>query len=225
MHILHGEDLALSRQTLTTLISTTKLKNHEVITFTPENISLTLLKQALESNSLFDQPRTVVVENFSSLGDDIKDYLFAHPTANLVIWEGKKLTPAQTKKFPQAKVEEFKLPQLLFTFLDALGVKPGAQLLPLLNQLLVQQEPDMVFALYHRRWRHMLLYKLHAKEALAADKVAGWQLGKLAGQCKNLPTEKIFQVYEACFQFDLNRKRSRTSFTTQQFLQQQIGQC
>ncbi len=223
MWLLHGEDISASRKRLVELVAQAKEGGKEVFELNASNLSLTSLKQSFESGSLFGTEKFIIIEGLPGQKEEL-EYLQTNQEKDIVLWVGKKITPAQAKLFVRAKAQEFKLPQLLFTFLDGIGVRGKNELLKLLFSLLEQQNPDMVLALYHRRVRHMMLCKMRADAALKAERIVGWQLGKLISQTKNVDLEKITDEYRKCFQYDLNRKSGKTFFSTEQFLQTQIGQ-
>ena len=223
MIILHGEDVSASRKRLIEIIDKAKLDDLEIFEFGNENINLTSLMQAVESQSLFGQERLIVIEGLVKLSDGIKKYLSVQNQSNIVIWEGKKLSAAQIKSLGKSQAQEFKLPQLLFTFLDGIGIREKQSLMKLLEDLLTQQNGDLVFALYHRRLRHLLLVANKVDEMLALEKLAGWQLGKLSNQAKKIGAEKIDRNYKKCFEYDLARKSGKTSLEIDRQLVQWIG--
>ncbi len=223
MIILHGEDISASRKKLVEIIAKAKLDDLEIFEFGSENINLTYLMQAIESQSLFGQQRLIVIEGLVKLSDAIKKYLANQSQSNIVVWEGKKLSAAQIKQLGNSQAQEFKLPQLLFTFLDGVGIRDRISLMKLLEELLVQQNGDLVFALYHRRLRHLLLVANKVNEMLTIEKLAGWQLGKLSNQARKIGTEKIKDKYQECFEYDLARKKGKTSMDINRKLIQWIG--
>ena len=93
MIILHGDNVVLSRNKLVDLIESFQ---GETLRYTGESLTLSELKQALESLSLFGLEKLVVIENLfsrrpSQEKENVLKYLKNEPSKNLIIWERKKI--------------------------------------------------------------------------------------------------------------------------------------
>lgn len=111
--------------------------------------------------------------------------------AQVVIWVDKKLSTTQIKdlekKFPNLKVEEFKLDPVVFKFLNALAPGRQAVFLPLWQRYLTTEVPEVAFIMLVRQFRLMLnpadpdLLPWQKKSTAAQAKAFG-SLGKIYKQ-------------------------------------------
>ncbi len=104
--VLHGEDINKSYERLKTFIEVAKKRNWEILY---DNISAT--------PSLFGQERLTILKDYKLFKDNKID-------GTLVIYSEATLPATFLKTLPKdTKVEEFKLPKLLWQFLDNMSVK------------------------------------------------------------------------------------------------------
>ncbi len=120
-----------------------------------------------------------------------------------LIWLDQKVSATQLKSyqslFPNLQTEEFKLPAVVFAFLDAL--KPGNQkiFIPLWQKYIASEVPEVAFTMVIRQFRLML----------DPGDLAPWQAGKIAAQAKlfNGPA-----VYKKLLQIDYQIKSGHMPF-------------
>ncbi len=115
MIILHGDNQVASRQALLTA-----KEGRPLLEFMGSDLTLEQLVNAVETNSLFGQANTVVIEGIfsqrpSTNKKSIIAYLEAHQEANIILWESKDVT-SQLKNFKPAP--KYDLPKYIFNFLD-----------------------------------------------------------------------------------------------------------
>ena len=116
MLILHGDNQVASRQALLAA-----KEGKPILEFMGSDLTLDHLVNAVETNSLFGQANTVIIEGiFSQRPSTNKkaavEYLEAHPDADIIIWEGKDVT-TQLKNFKS--VQKYDFPKYIFSFLDS----------------------------------------------------------------------------------------------------------
>ena len=117
MLILHGENQVESRQNL---LSVKQAKS--TLELSGSSLTLDQLVQSVETNSLFGQANTVVIESVfsqraSASKKKIIDYLEKSSSKDIIIWEPKDVT-SQLKGFDQKLVKKFDFPKHIFKFLD-----------------------------------------------------------------------------------------------------------
>lgn len=136
MQILHGDHQVASRQALLT----TK-ESKPILEFIGSNLTLNQLINAVETDSLFGQANTIIIEGIFSQRSSankkaIIEYLELHQDADIIIWEGKDIT-TQLKNFKS--VQKFDVPKHIFAFLD----NPT---LSTFHLALSTTEPEVLFA-------------------------------------------------------------------------------
>jgi len=232
MIIIHGEDVVSSRNRLQELLTEVKLANKEVVKLEGKKVTLTEIKQALEAQSLFGQERAVVVEQLlgrqqSKDKEAILEYLSKEDLGKLDLysWDDKQLTATQLKGFGKAKVQEFKLPQVLWQFLD--GLKPGQAkyTLGLFEKVIEHQPVEMVFGLLIKRLRYLVVARIEGQKGLGGFKeLQGWQQGKMMAQARQFSEEKLKNLGAEMLEMDYKRKTGKTNLGLTEGLELIIGQ-
>lgn len=210
MLVLQGENIVLSRKRLIEIAGRFK---GETLRLEGDQLDLTQLKQALESQSLFGAERLVVIENLfsrrpSKAKEETLHYLKAENPENLVIWEGKKIDGRTLASFNKAKVENFELTPFIFKFLDSLAPGNQKKSLTLLHQCLEQDLPEIVFYMLARQVRLLLLAKDLGKKGLA--KMASWQQNKLGQQASKFELMKLLQLHQQLLKIDWQQKTGQS---------------
>ena len=219
MKIIHGDNQVKSRELLIEIIEKAKTKGLEILKFAGNELSLTELKQACESTSLWGNDRLIVIElGISKAGKEMIEYLANNQTGSIVIWEGAGLKVTDLKKFGKVEIKEFKLSTRLFEYLDLIGSKNG-QGGKILDELLKTEDEDLVFIMTHKRLRQLVYLSGGGESVLnGVERMAPWQVGKLKRQAGNFQAEAWKDKYEKCLEFDWNRKMGRSGLSCAQFL-------
>lgn len=234
MKILHGEDLVTSRNQLVESLVQAKLAKSEIIQLNGKKCSLTEIKQALESQSLFQQQKLIIIQNFFSRPDSkqkkqITDYLAktfqeSHPSQpQLIIWEGKTITPAQLKKFPSNTIQEFKIPSIIFQFLDQLAPRNSKTNLKLLHQVLNTQPPEMIFGMIIKRLRYLIVSHSQKNSTLQNFKeLRAWQIKRIQNQTKKFTLTQLKTLQTQFLNIDYLIKTGQTNLTLTQHIEQTL---
>ena len=134
--ILHGEHLTRSRTQLIELINKFRHEGRDVTRLTASELNLPVIEKVLGETSLFGTPSLVVIEELHSLvksnrKTELIDALSAATQASappdLILWEKRSLTKPMLKKFPSAQVQEFKVSNSVFAWLDSLSGQPSTK--------------------------------------------------------------------------------------------------
>lgn len=186
--LLHGDNTALSRQSLPAGKDFVRLYAADL---THENLT-----QSLEGQSLFGGQSLVVIEGLLSLRpsktkDELVAIVSSHPQAEIILWEAKSITATNIKKLGQAKVQEFKIPPLVFKFLDTLSLHT-------LHESAKQEPAEFIFYLLHRR----LAQLIQAKDEGRGLKGAPWQIGKLKSQASKYTLEQLISLQGKLLEID-----------------------
>lgn len=215
--ILHGDNTFASRARLHVLQKAWKQAKREVVSFDGRSLDLSKLIPTLESQSLFDQEKAVVIDRLhknKSLKNlkAIIDYLSVIPlpqTTSIVLWEDQLLTPAKVKKFGSWKTEAFKTSKSTFVFLDSLS--PSFIHWQLYTQAVASDTVDYVFACLCNQVRSLLVASDDPAKVMPP-----WKQKQLARQAQNIGLEKLAALHAALVKLDYRRKSGQlaTEFET-----------
>lgn len=188
-----------------------------------DKVTLPELQQAIDTMSFFSSGRLVCIENLLSRRDskekkEILSYLTNYTgDTQIILWEKQALTPSVKKKISTLNHQEFKFSQKLFTFLDS--IKPGnySQSISLLNQTLLTESPELVFAMLIRQIR--LLIQVADKGDV---RLAPWQRSRLEMQARALGLKTLLKFHDQLLQIDIDQKSSNKLLSLEQNLDRLI---
>jgi len=201
--ILHGENIAQSRKRLMEIVREAKNSGWEIVYLDGGKVSLTDIRSALESSSLFGKTKLVVLENLKDpkIFDFLKNGKFDN---NLVIWEKEEI---KKDVLPRAEKEIFRLPPLIFKFLESLAPGNARESLRMLTELEKEEEPEMIFHMLVRQFRYLILASDLGVSGLAGFPL--WQQKKLLTQARLFSPEKLREIYGRLAEMDFSEKTSR----------------
>lgn len=220
--IIHGTDTASSRK----YFLTEKEKNFDALLLDGEKILLTDLVQIFEGGGLFEDNKTIFIENIFNKRRSRKkgtektktefeilaDYLQTQSTHNIFLWEGKELEKSSLNSFKTAIPRVFKLPQTLFIFLD--NLKPGnKQLIPLFHQTIAATEVEMIFFMLVRQFRLFLALNNSNDPIDEVKRLAPWQKSKLSQQAAMFSEESLKKIYKRLFTLEVGQKTGTLAST------------
>lgn len=211
IRFLHGENIVKSRLALMEIINQSRENGLEVETLNGQQLTFDQLRPALSSGSLFGTGKLVVVENlFSSPKSKRKENLIdflkkAKLDQELVLWEGKEIKGKLPANF---SVLPFKLPAIIFNFLDSL--KPGNQResLRLLEEVKIKEDEEMIFYLLLRQVRFLLLAKDLGENGL--NELQSWQKRKFLSQAESFSLEQLKRINQELLKIDYQQKTSQS---------------
>ncbi len=210
INILHGENISASRTALIALKE--KFRGAEILHLEGKKTTLTETKQALETNSMFNLNRLVIMESLlsakkSTSQQEIIDYLIkSPPEVDLVLWEEKEISKTVLSKFKSAQIILFKLESALFKFLESLKPDNQKESLALLRQL-KKEAPEIIFYMLTRQLRMLLAVKDNISGGMEElDRLAPWQKEKLVRQAKYFRLERLVELYHQLLKIDTQQK-------------------
>jgi hypothetical protein len=211
--LLHGDETIASRSEFIRLKN--EATNKEILE--ARTIDETSLTQSLESGSLFGGVKTVFIDNlFSTLGRKIKLIeklagIIRSSSSNVVLWERKEVGATVIKSLGKADVRVYKIPPIIFQFLD----KPG---IALYQQLVAVEAPELVHSMFTRRLRQLI----QLGGGVTPEGLQGWQASKLTQQSKLFTMDKLLAMYKKLLDMEFSIKNGSTPFSlkelTEQFL-------
>ena len=209
--IFHGDNIVSSRKAFLEALEEAKSKGKETISLDGKRLNPTDLIQALESKSLFGKDKAIFIENLFSLTkskekEKLIEMVRKNADFEVFIWEEKELTKTQRDGFDRNyRLQPFKLPAIIFTFLDSLSPSKTRENLQGLHNCLAQEEPEMIFSMFIRQIRLLILAKEGEKYLTGAP----WQKAKLLKQAKLVSPEKLKETYQKLLEIDYRQKTSQ----------------
>jgi len=207
--LLHGENIVASRQVLRSMIDTAQEAQAHVTQLDQKTTTLGSVQQALHQDDFFGQSNLLVIENLHAGPTSVqRKQIIAEVVdaeQDIILWEQKKLTATQLKKFPQAKQQVFNLSKFVFSWLETLGAQNNeAKGLKLLHQAVAQESSELCFFLLIRQVR--LLLQAKDGETLA---VAPFQKSRFISQSQRFTLRQLLALHQSLLQTDLAIKSSQ----------------
>jgi hypothetical protein len=208
--LIHGDDTASSRNYLQSL--KTKENTYELID--GEKVDITDLTQIFEGGGLFEEKKTLFLEQFISKKKQTKEYesilSFLSKKAadnDIFIWEAKEIEKSHVTPFKNHIVKLFTYPQTLFQFLDTIKPHNTSLLIKNFHTTLQTTEPEIIFFMLTRHIRILLMLKDEKDVQIDETKrLAPWQKSKLTHQAKLFSMEKLLFLHEQLFTIDTGIK-------------------
>lgn len=217
VHILHGEDSKSSYTKLNLLIR--NFPNHRRIHLSGKDITRNQFIDTLGSQNLFGEQELIIGQNLIKNKIAIfADFNLLSESKEIILWEDGELTSLQLSKFKtSSKIEIFKLPIQLYTFLDS--VVPGSkQTFALLQNLKSEGQENICWQLSNRLFLLVL-----AKEGTNYEKASelasktvksrlfDWQWQKIKKQAYSFDLETLKSLFSGVLKIDFMLKNGSTS--------------
>lgn len=203
--LLHGDDEQKSYERLQKFIETAKARSWEVVYLDDTSLSFV---EALRSRSLFGGERFFILKDVKKIGKRESEWLIKNAEkaeGNLVIYHSGVAPAALLKVIPaSAKVEEFKLPRLIFQFLDAFVPKNAKKAIGLLHDVVKNQPPEFIFSLLARHIRDLYWVSTDAKSLPYPN----WRVGKLREQAGKFKVNQLTELIKRLSEIDIEVKTS-----------------
>lgn len=206
--LIHGEDIRRSREALLELKQ--QLQGKELREINGKTVQDADLVQALSSSSLFGGETVVIIERiFSGLGKKIKriDELTTLITTqgkdvDIIFWEDKEVGKTVLAGLGnKTAVRVFKLPSIIFQFLDSIAPGNSKTLLTYYDNLIQQEPPDLIHAMLLKRIKQLLILK----SGNVLEGQQAWQLTRLTNQSRPFTLERLLSLYHKFRKIEYNR--------------------
>lgn len=203
--LLHGENELKAYERLQKFIETAKSRSWEVVYVDETALSL---REVFISKSLLSGESFFILRDISKLSKRETDWLKKvsdRLDGNLIIYY-KGIAPVTfIKSLPETiKIEEFKLPKLLFEFLESVRPKNQKRAIELFHRVTETEPAEMVFSLLSRQLRD--IYWVKAEEGSLP--YPSWRVGKLKTQAINYSTNQLIKLIGNLAEIDIEAKTS-----------------
>lgn len=210
--ILHGDDTLKSYARLTKFVDVARERSWEVAYIDDSSQSFA---EILSLPSLFGGERFFILKDIKKLGKKELEWLkekYSDLLGNLIIYSDKVLNATTLKSFPRdTKVEEFKLPVLLWSFLD--GLVPGncTREVSVLHKVIEKQPVEFVFTLVARHFKELYWVKVDADSC----GFPFWKVNKLKSQASKFSVEELKQLINQFSEIDIKVKTSKAELLSE----------
>ncbi len=218
--LIHGEDTVSSRKILDT--EKEKSKENEIQYFEGNNLDLETLLTCDQSQSLFQNNKTIIIENLltgsmSSQKEKVLSYLNSNQlVGNVIIWEKNEITKSNIKKLlPKALDILCQPPMMLFRFLDTMFDNPATSLI-LFHNVISQREAELVYSMLVRQFRYLIIAR--DMGAAGLSEMQRWQADKFVRQSSHFDKEKLIALYRQLLSIDYNIKSGQTPYSMTELL-------
>ncbi len=212
--IIHGDNVEDSRNYFFDL----KKSFPNLISLTGVNIDKNELTNLFHGDSLFFDDKNIAIENFLSknkpskaLDETIEILNNNSKNANVILWEEKEIGQKILGKFPKAQAQVFKIPKLIFNFLDSIRPDNGQSLVTLFHKLLENNAAEIITYMMTRQFRLMIAVKDTGENIDELSKMMSWQKGKLEKQASLFDKNKLINLYKKLYDIDVSQKTGKLS--------------
>lgn len=201
--ILHGEDVNKSYDRLKRFIETAKSRSWEVAFIDDAPGSL---QENLSTNSLFGAERFFILRDVKKLGKKEFEWLnkkYGELSGNFIIYHEGVLGQTFLKNLPkEAKIEEYKLPKLIWSFLESMRPGSSVSSVKLFHKIIEKDAPELVFSLMFRQFRDLYWSKVDPKSM----QIPSWRLQKLKAQSSHFSQEQLEEIVSRFVEIDVSVK-------------------
>ncbi|MFV1917153.1 MAG: hypothetical protein ACC618_01550 [Patescibacteria group bacterium] len=207
--VIHGDYTIKSYERLHEIINSSKKKGWVIERISAKD-SLSL-PERLTAKSLFENKNLYVVNELNSLTKADFEWLKKKSDGlegHLVLYSGGTVGKRALNFLAKGyKVEEYKLPKLIWKFLESFYPGNAKNSLELLHEVIKNEAPEFVFALLARQMRDVYWVSLEAKSV----PYPSWRVGKLRGQAKKFKNGQLEKIIKELAEADIKAKTSKTS--------------
>jgi DNA polymerase III delta subunit len=207
--LLHGGHLSKSYERLKTFIEVAKKRNWEIVQLSQD--SPLSLSESLSSQSLFTKEKLFILQDLNKINKKELDWLRKKTgklDGTLVIYYPDEIPVNLLKSLPtNIKIEEFKLPKLIFIFLEKIYPKNSKKAIKVFHQVIENEPVEFVFALIARQMRDLYWVKTDPKTL----KLPEWRMAKLKRQSNSFTVKQLQQFISLLSDIDIEAKTSKSS--------------
>lgn len=210
--ILHGDDTGKSYTRLKKFIDVAKERSWEV-TYVDE--SGKTFEEILSASSLFGSEQFFILKDIKKIGKKESSWLnkkYSELSGTFIIYYEGSLTAAFLKSFPKdSKIEEYKLPVLLWNFLDNLSPGKGNSSVKTFHKIIEKQAPEYIFSLIARHFRDLYWVKTDP----TSTGFPFWKINKLKIQAGKFTPEILKTFIAELSNLDIKVKTSKADLISE----------
>lgn len=209
--IIHGDSTDESREYFLKIKTTFQ----NLLSFDGQNITQEDLTNFFSGQNLFYEEKNLAIENLLSknkAGKNLDELITIlnenERNSNIIMWEEKEVSQKNLNLFPKAQIQIFKIPKLIFNFLDNIKPGNGKDLIAAFNKLLENTPVEIILYMVVRQFRLLIAVKSSDKSDTIEEfaKIAPWQKGKLERQAGFFDRDNLISLYRKLYNIDLSSK-------------------
>ncbi|MGA3292013.1 MAG: hypothetical protein ABSC49_02585 [Candidatus Microgenomates bacterium] len=208
--ILHGDDEKKIYERIQKFIHVTKERGWEVA-YLDESVSP--IQEQLSATSLFSKNRFFILSDTSKLGKKEVQWLnknYENLDGTLIIYHEGALSITFLKSLPkESKIEEFKLPVILWNFLDNLIPGNSVKSIKDFHKIIEKQAPEFIITLIAKLFRDLYWIKMDPKSV----QLPPWRVQKLKNQASHFTAQQLNQFISCLSDIDIKVKSSKANLT------------
>lgn len=208
--VLHGEDTTKSYERLKKFIDVAKKRSWEVVFLDESNLAL---KENLSSSSLFGGERFFILKDIKKLTKKEIEWIKKNTSTlpgNLIIYHEGTIGAVLLKSLPKdSKIEEFKLPKLIWNFLEIIRPGNADQTIKTFHKVIEKEPIELVFALIARQMKDLYLVK-----SGNSSQIPSWRESKLINQASKFTSENLKQIIGKLTEIDVEVKTSKANLVS-----------
>ena len=210
--VLHGDDEKRLYERLTRFTQTAKSRSWEVTLLDSQTLTI---EEQLSAPSLFSAERFFILRDIKKLGKRESVWLTKKSNdlaGNLIIYHEGVIAQSVLKSLPpDTKVEEFKLPVILWNFLDGLYPGNSERCIGKFHLLIEKEAPEFIFTLIAKLFRDLYWLKTDP----ASLPYPSWRVGKLKPQASKFTSDQLKDLINKLAEIDIKVKTSKADLTNE----------
>lgn len=219
--VYSGDDIVSSRKAFLTHLELLRNQKVETVRIAGKELTEEVLENFSVPVSLFKEKRALAIEGLlggpkSKEKEKILERLGRLSDCLVIIWENKEFPKNDQLKYPKNFVfKNFKLPPILFNFLDSISPGKTDANLKALREALKEVDPSYLFLMLARQIRFLIL----AKDEKNMPAMSPWQKSKIIQQAKAFNLPKLINFYRKLLEIDWQQKTSNLPFPLSKMLE------
>jgi len=207
--VIHGDNVMQSYNRLQKFIGVSKSRDWEIKRTNSGKLNI---KELLGSDSLFQKEKLVIADDIRLFNKNVFNWLKKRSDIDttLVIYHGGTLNKTFLNSLPKNyKVEEFKLPKLIWSFLESFYPGNARNCLLILHQIVGNESIEFVFSLLAKHMRDVYWAKIDNKSM----SYPSWRIEKLQRQAQRYTLDKLKLIINEFADADIKSKTSDSNLS------------
>ncbi len=209
--ILHGDDERKLYARLQRFVETARERSWEVDYLDDPAVKM---QETLSSASLFSNERFFVLRDVKRLGKKETEWLnkkHAELSGNLIIYNEGYISKTILSSLPKdIKIEEFKLPVIIWSFLEHIYPGNSERCVQEFHKIIERDPPEFIFTLIAKLFRDLYWVKTDS----SSMPYPPWRISKLKSQSSKFSEEKLKNIISQLAEIDIEVKTSKSDLVS-----------